>query len=126
MKEKVKKILTKSITLPLWALIVGVMVIVAIAPQEKVEVEKIVEKPVEVEKIKEVKMDCSAQETKLEKCKEVVRLDNKVFLMTGDFIGNLEYWLYHPLEAENEMTTLTRKINIIAAKKQILMGEIGD
>lgn len=75
--------------------------------------------------------DCSNQEIKIseqkkdiDKLKKVIELDNEAFALTGEYMGNLEFWLYNPLEAEHALNIYIGKIETIADKKWRIMKEV--
>ena len=74
---------------------------------------------------------CSIQEIKIadqkqdiEKLKEIIELDNEAFILTGEYIGKLDYWLMHPFEAEHQLLIWTSKIEKIANKKVEIIKSI--
>lgn len=74
---------------------------------------------------------CSIQEIKIAdqkqdiaKLKKVIVLDNEAFVLTGDYIGKLDYWLMHPLEAEHKLNIYTNRVSEIADEKWDIMSSI--
>ena len=74
---------------------------------------------------------CSIQEIKIAdqkqdiaKLKKVIELDNEAFALTGEYIGRLDYWLMHPLEAEHQLEIWLSKINKIANEKSEIINSI--
>ena len=99
-----------------WSLIVlvGLIVLAIMTPEPKV-----------IYKERECKeCNCLEQEVKITKLKEVIELDNKAFVLTGDYMGRLDYWMLHPLEAEQELNKWTIKIDEIANEKWEIMDSL--
>ncbi len=96
------------------AILFGLIVLAIITPESKT---------IYVEKECEI-CNCADQELKITKLKKVIELDNKAFMMTGDYMGKLDYWLYHPLEAEHELNKYTTAIEKIADEKWKIMSSL--
>jgi len=77
------------------------------------------------------KCSCSIQEIKIseqkrdiEKLIKIIELDNEVFMLTGEYIGKLDYWLMNPLEAEHQLEIWLSKINKITEEKTDIINSI--
>ena len=123
---KDKKNLTKSFNLKVWHLLLVIVVCFGIGKStgNTITVERIVEKPVKVEVERIVQADCADQEIKITKLKKVIDLDGEVFAMTGEFMGELDYWLLNPDETVEELTVFTAEVNRIAEEKWEIMGSL--
>ena len=121
-----KENLTKSFNLKVWHLLLVIVVCFGFGKSvgNTVTVERVIEKPVKVEVERIVQADCSDQEIKIIKLKKVIDLDGEVFAMTGEFMGELEYWLLHPAETVEELTVFTAKVEEIADEKWKIMGSL--
>ena len=96
------------------AMLFGLIVLAIIIPESKT---------IYVEKECEI-CSCADQELKITKLKKVIELDNEAFVLTGDYMGKLDYWLYHPLEAEHELNKYTTAIEKIADEKWKIMSSL--
>lgn len=113
---KIVEILNKTYTMPLWGVILLIIIPVILFGG------KTVEKP--VERIVKVESGCEVEKKNIRIYREIIELDNEVFTLTGDFMGDLVYYLYNPREGEIGLDILTYKVNNIADKKQRLFSEI--
>ena len=93
------------------AVLFGLIVLAIITPEPKVI-------------YKDRECSCAVQEVKITKLKKVIRLDNEVFGLTGDFMGELDYWLLNPVKGEKEIIILTDKINKIAEEKSEILNSL--
>ncbi len=91
------------------AVLFGLIVLAIITPEQKVIYKE---------------CSCADQELKITKLKKVIRLDNEVFGLTGDFMGELDYWLLNPVKGEKEVRILTGKINKIAEEKSEILNSL--
>ena len=99
-------------------ILAGLILLAILTPEPKIIYKECENKIVEKE------CNCVEQEIKITKLKKVIVLDNEAFVLTGDYMGKLDYWLYHPLEAEHELNVYTNRISEIADEKWKIMSSL--